>query len=334
MTVCILVLSVDEAPMLRWSLPAAMAQDPAAEVVVVDNASSDETGAVAAAEGARHLRLERRLSYAAAINEAIRRTAGDAVLLLNADCRLRPGFLAAALPRLDEPGVGSVAPKLVRARRAPARSPPGPPSAIATAEQIDTAAMVIDRRRKNGLVGHGRPARDYGRPAPVFGADGAAALYRRAVLAQCALDGGEVLDEDMELWASDADLAWRAQLLGWRSVYEPGAVADHVRTYSPSTRAQMSEAARRLQFRNRYLMMIKNETAAGLARDLPWIVTYEALALGHVLLRERHLLAGYRDAWRLRAGAWRRRTTIQARRRRLARPVRRAIPPFGVRAPE
>jgi GT2 family glycosyltransferase len=194
--------------------------------------------------------------------------------------------------------------------------------------------MVIDRRRKNGLVGHGRPAHTYGRPAAVFGADGAAALYRREVLASCMLDDGEVLDEDMELWASDADLAWRAQLLGWRSVYEPGAVAEHVRTYSPSTRDQMSEAARRLQFRNRYLMMIKNETAAGLARDLPWIVGYEVLALGHVLLRERHLLGGYRDAWRLRDGAWRRRAAVQARRRRLATPVRRAIPPFGLRASE
>jgi GT2 family glycosyltransferase len=323
--VCILLLSVDEAPMLRWSLPAAVAQEPAAEVIVVDNASSDETGALAARHGARHLRLERRLTYAAAINEAIRRTEGDAVLLLNADCRLRPGFLAAATARLAEPGVGSVAPKLLRAARWPGAGP---------TDEIDTAAMVIDRRRKNGLVGHGRPARAYERPAPVFGADGAAALYRREVLAACTLEDGEVLDEDMELWASDADLAWRAQLLGWRSVYEPAAVAEHVRTYSPSTRSQMSEAARRLQFRNRYLMMVKNETAAGLARDLPWIVAYEVLAIGHVLLRERHLLGGYRDAWRLREGAWRRRAAVQARRRRLATPVRRAIPPFGVRPPE
>jgi GT2 family glycosyltransferase len=186
--------------------------------------------------------------------------------------------------------------------------------------------MVVDRRRKNGLVGHGAPAAGFSRPAPVFGADGAAALYRRRTLEGCALDGREVLDEDMELWASDADLAWRAQLGGWRSVYEPRAVAEHVRTYSPSTRSMMSTEARRLQFRNRYLMMIKNETGSGLVHDLGWIAAYEALALGHVLLRERHLLAGYRDAWRLRAGARRRRRLVQAGRVK--------SPPFGVRAPE
>jgi GT2 family glycosyltransferase len=315
--VTVLILSVDEAPLLERSLPAAVAQDPRPDVVVIDNASSDATAEIAAAHGARHLRLEPRRSYAAAINEAIAQTGGDAVLLLNADCFLTPGFLAAATARLAAPGVGAIAPKLVRVAGPRGSAPLG---------QIDTAGMVIDRRRKNGLVGHGRPTGAYTRRAPAFGADGAAALYRRQTLTDCALGGREVLDEDMALWASDADLAWRAQLLGWSTVYEPAAVAEHVRTYSPSTRAQMSEADRRLQFRNRYLMILKNDTPAALLRDLPWVASYELLALGHALLRERHLLGGYREAWALRHGAWRRRRLVQSRRVRAA--------PFGLRAPE
>jgi len=315
----ILMLSVDEAAMLERSLPAAVAQP--AEVVVVDNASVDRTGELARMHGARLLRLESRLSYAAAINHGIANTEGDAVLLLNADCFLAPDFLAAALPRLRERGVGSVAPKLLRA--------PGPGRAGAGEDrlQIDAAGMVVDRRRKNGLVGHARRATSYATPCAVFGADGAAALYRRETLTDCALAGAEVLDPDMQLWASDADLAWRAQLLGWSSVYEPGAVAHHVRSYSPSTRAQMSEHDRRLQFRNRYLMMVKNETPRGLLRDGHLIALYELLALGHVLLRERHLLRAYAEAWRLLAGARRRRRQVQAK-RRVARP------PFGLRAVE
>ena len=116
---------------------------------------------------------------------------------------------------------------------------------------------------------------------------------------------------------------WRARLLGWRCAYEPRAVARHVRTYSPSTRSQASEAHRRLQFTNRYVMWIKNETAAGLRADWPRILLYEVLALGHVLLRERFLLGGYRDAWRALPAARRRRAQVQARRR-----VQR--PPFGL----
>jgi GT2 family glycosyltransferase len=325
----ILLLSVDEAPMLERSLPAAVTQEPAAEVVVVDNGCTDATAGLAERHGVRCLRIEPRVSYAAAINQAIAHTGGEAVLLLNADCFLRPGFLAAALPRLAEPGVGSVAPKLLRIDQgAGAGAPVAEIDAAAGAPvaEIDAAGMFVDRRRKNGLTGHGSPAERFAQAAPVFGADGAAALYRRQTLQDCALGGYEVLDEDMALWASDADLAWRAQLRGWRSVYEPGAVAAHIRTYSPSTRSRMSEEARRMQFRNRYLMILKNETGAGLARDLPWVASYEVLALGHVLLRERHLLAAYRDAWRLRSGARRRRVPVQA--------GLRSSPPFGLRAPE
>lgn len=76
------------------------------------------------------------------------------MLLLNADCVLEPGFLAAGRPHLETPDVGSVAPKLIRA---------------AAAGEIDTAAMVVDRRRKNGLVGHGLPRTSFARAAPAFG---------------------------------------------------------------------------------------------------------------------------------------------------------------------
>ncbi len=295
--------------MLEDSLPAALAQDPRPEVVVVDNASSDGTAALAA----RHLRLEQRVSYAAAINHAIAES-GEAVLLLNADCFLAPGFLSAALDRLSADGVGSVAPKPLRVA--------GPERPL---HEVDATGMFVDRRRKNGLTGFGSPETQFSAPGEVFGANGAAALYRRETLLDCALQGREVLDEDMALWASDVDLAWRAQLLGWSCGYEPRALAHHIRTYSPATRPWMSEQARRLQFRNRYLMMVKNETGAGLFRHAPIILGYEVLALGHVLLRERHLLAGYREAWRLLPAARGRRRLIQARRRR-------SLAPFGLRA--
>lgn len=153
---------------------------------------------------------------------------GTDVLLLNADCFVEPGFLAAATARLREPGVGSVAPRLVRALG------PAPEQRL---DALDAAGMTVDRRRKNGLVGHGRPALAHDLAGECFGADGAAVLYRRETLDQCTVHG-EVLDEDMERWASDVDLAWRARTLGWKCAYEPAAVAYHVRSYSPSTRPE------------------------------------------------------------------------------------------------
>ena len=71
--------------------------------------------------------------------------------------------------------MGAVAPKLLRARG------PRPADRL---DEIDAAGMVLDRRRKNGLVGHGRPDAEFatqvmrsvkaglppvGTPAPVKG---------------------------------------------------------------------------------------------------------------------------------------------------------------------
>lgn len=315
MSTSILLISQDRAHDMRYSLPAALAQ-PDAEVIVIDNASSDDTGAMARQSGAEHLRLDERVSWAAANNAGIAAAQGDAVLLLNADCFLEPDFLAAARPRLDEDEVGMVTPKLIRTGG-------GHPSDRLDA--IDCVGMVVDRRRKNNLAGHGRPSLAYDTASASFGPDGAAALYSRELLTDVAIDG-KPLDESFEKWAVDVDLAWRAQIFGWTGVYEPSAVAYHVRSYSPSTRAGMPESDRRVQFRNRYLMMVKNDTLQDLRGDLFRMAGYEIAAFGYALLRERHLLDGYAELRHLLPTARRQRREIQARRRLRGSP--RA--PFGL----
>jgi GT2 family glycosyltransferase len=314
-TTTILLISQDRAHDMRYSLPAALAQ-PDAEVIVVDNASSDETGAMAKQQGAEHLRLPSRVSWAAANNAGIAAAQGDAVLLLNADCFLEPDFLAQATPHLDKPRTGMVTPKLIRTSGGQATD---------RLDAIDCIGMVVDRRRKNNLAGHGRPSLAYDTASASFGPDGAAALYQRELLEDVAIDG-KALDETFEKWAVDVDLAWRAQILGWRGVYEPAAVAYHVRSYSPSTRAGMPERDRLVQFRNRYLMMVKNDTAQDLRGDMLRIAAYEIAAFGYALTRERHLLRGYAELRQLLPTARRPRLEIQARRRLRGSP--RA--PFGL----
>jgi GT2 family glycosyltransferase len=314
----VLVISTGEGDMLRHALPTALEQD-VHDVVVLDNGSEDSTSEVAAGLAVRTVRLDRRHSWPQAMNVALRSVEGDAVLFMQPDCFLTPGFVERASRRLREDGVGSVAPKLVRTLG---------PGLDQRLDAMDTAGMSLDRRRKNGLVGHGRPALAYDRPAEAFGADGAVALYRREVLDAVAVDG-QVIDEELEAWGSDADLAWRARLLGWRCAYEPEAVGYHVRTYSPSTRGRMPAWDRRVQFRNRYLMMIKNDPLESLLRDLPGILFYELLALGFALVREPHLLGGYLDVARLAPSMRRKRAILQRRRRERGAPP----PPYGLEPP-
>ena len=308
-------LSCNEAPLLEHAIAAGLAEQPD-ELYVVDNGSTDGTPELCARLGIECIALSPRVTYCEAMNVGIARATGGAVALLQADCFVQPGFKAAALASLQaDPLAGSVAPKLMRTT--------GPRPEDRT-QQMDAAGMVFDRRRKNGLVGHGRPASGYTTPGEVFGADGAGAVYRAVALRECAV-AGEVFDPDLERWASDADVAWRLRTLGWRSVFAPDARAYHVRTYSPSTRNTMPEASRQMQFRNRYLMMVKNDRLRDVLRDLPIIALYEILALGHVLLRERHLLAAYGQTLRLLPAARRRRAALR-RRRRASRP------PFGLEA--
>ncbi len=61
------------------------------EILVVDDASTDDTAAVAAAAGARVLRLPRRAGPAAARNHGARAARGEILLFVDADVVLRPG---------------------------------------------------------------------------------------------------------------------------------------------------------------------------------------------------------------------------------------------------
>jgi len=63
----------------------------------------------------------------------------------------------------------------------------------------------------------------------VFGASAAAALYRREMIADISEDG-RFFDPDFFTYREDADVAWRAQLLGWRCLYTAAPAGYHVRT--------------------------------------------------------------------------------------------------------
>lgn len=67
------------------------------EVIVVDDGSSDDTGALAAARGARVVRHAEGLGNGAAIKRGIREATGDWILMLDGDGQHPPGELPAML---------------------------------------------------------------------------------------------------------------------------------------------------------------------------------------------------------------------------------------------
>jgi hypothetical protein len=76
-------------------------------------------------------------------------------------------------------------------------------------------------------------------------------------------------------------------------------VARHVHEYALAPRGEKSRRATSLQFRNRYLLLAKNDSVGSLVRHLPFVVGYESALFVWAVLFERHLLSAYGDAARL-----------------------------------
>jgi GT2 family glycosyltransferase len=295
-------------------------------VVIFDNASTD-TGADLAARvmpAARIVRSPTNVGFAAGHNRAIALEPADVHVVLNPDCRLAPGFLEAAVGALEaDPSAGSVSGRLLRFR---SDAPDGGPLEELTDDVLDSTGMIGHRNRRVLDRAAERPARGTNlRNAYVFGASGAAAVYRRSMLEDVAVHG-EMFDESFFAFREDVDLAWRAQLLGWHCRYVPGALARHRRRVAPGRRRALPARINRISVANRWRMIAKNETAAGWVRDWWAIGARDVGVLAYALVREPRTIGAVLDVCRQasRLRAWRR--DIMRRRRA---PDREVIAWFG-----
>jgi hypothetical protein len=156
------------------------------------------------------------------------------VLTLNPDVLVEPGFLRALVEAGEtDPGTGTVCGKL-RAI--------GPGFVPLDSPRIDSTGIYFTPALRHFDRGWHEPDLDsYNQPEYVFGATAAAALYRRRMIEDVSIDGA-FFDPDFFVYREDADVAWRAQLLGWRCLYTPGALAYHVRTLNPWNRRSVPAA--------------------------------------------------------------------------------------------
>ena len=68
---------------------------PAAELLIVDNGSTDGAAELARARGARVIAMGRNAGFAAAVNRGIREAGHPLVAILNSDVELAPDYLVA-----------------------------------------------------------------------------------------------------------------------------------------------------------------------------------------------------------------------------------------------
>jgi GT2 family glycosyltransferase len=282
---------------------------PNLEVIVVDNASTDGTVDLLEpfADRCRIYYNDKNIGFAAAQNQAISLSSAEWVLTLNPDVLMLPNFIQNMVDAGNiDPKTGTVCGKLL--------------SILATfdlpeEQLVDSTGIYftpmlrhLDRGSQEVDQGH------YINFEYVFGATAAAALYRRTMIDDISIDG-EFFDPDFFVYREDADVAWRAQLLGWRCLYTPLARGYHVRNVLPGNRRALPPEINMHSVKNRFLMRIKNMTPDLYRRNWLSITGRDIVVLGACLLHERSSLKAFAYLGRNWRRVWAKRQLIMKRRK-------------------
>lgn len=247
------------------SLPAAL---PGVDygVIVVDNASVDDTCDVVARRADCRLLQAENLGYAAGINRGVsERPGASAYLVLNPDVRLAPGFARPALETLELPGTGIVAPRVIRAD--------GSLDLSLRREPTLLRALGLTKLGHPLFAEHVTDPSDYDEPQVVDWALGAVLL----VSGQChrALGGW---DESFFLYSEETDFCLRARDAGYLTRYDPRPQALHI-----GGQSGQDDRTHSLQIVNRVELFRRRHSAPavlaywflGILSELSW------LARGH-----------------------------------------------------
>jgi N-acetylglucosaminyl-diphospho-decaprenol L-rhamnosyltransferase len=212
--------SAEDLPACIASLPRAAAPHEL-ELLVVDNASRDDSAGVGRTLGAKVVESHRNLGYSRAANRGAAETAAPWLLVANPDTLLAPGSLARLVATAEaDPRIACIGPRL---------------------RNLDGSDYPTGRRFPSLLVGglHAllgpvwpdNPATrryhltdlDRTQPARVDWVSGACMLLRRS-----AFDAVGGFDGSYFMYFEDMDLCLRLARAGWKIVLEPRAIVEHV----------------------------------------------------------------------------------------------------------
>jgi len=248
------------------------------QIILVDNSGHLKSEAFDM-DGLTLMHPDKNLGYAGGSNLAFSLCHTNYILIMNPDVFLEVDFTARILTFLEqEHQMAACGGLLLRYDFTEDK----------TTNLIDSAGIVGSRSGRFWDRGQGSEWTHQYTSGTVFGVSGAAAFFRVEALRTVAVNG-EVFDEDMLAYKEDIDMAWRLRKGGWNSAILVEALAYHGRAAGGSDkgwrerwseRHRHSLTARRLAFKNQFLLLVKN----GNARDLDFFRTLLRQLLGVSLI--------------------------------------------------
>lgn len=190
------------------------------EVIVVDNASSDNAAQLVASDfpSVRLIASERNLGYAAGNNAAFAAASGEWLLTLNPDTEMTEGALDAAVSSLKaNPTMGALGAKLMDADGSVQASIRGFPGALGILGDLTGLSRLFP---KSKFGSYRLPAFDYESAGPAPQPMGTFLLFRRDALAAVgSID--KPFDESFPIFFNEVDLLYRLDRAGWGCCYDP-----------------------------------------------------------------------------------------------------------------
>lgn len=279
MHTAVVILNWNGAQMLRKYLPSVIKFSEGAEIIVADNASTDESMEVMRQDfpEVRTIVLDQNYGFAEGYNRALQQVEAEVYVLLNSDVEVTAHWLSPMLHYLEaHPECGACQPKLLQGYPDELASAPGSQATTAPRfEYAGAAGGFIDwlgypfcRGRVFGEVeeDHGQ----YDTTVPIFWASGAALVIR-------AKDWHEAGGLDARFFAhqEEIDLCWRLKARGREIVCCPQSVVYHL---GGGTLPQGNPRKTYLNFRNNLLLLYKNLPDSELRPILRWRKLLDAVA--------------------------------------------------------
>lgn len=301
------VISYNSAEDLPGCIESLKAEGGAGRILVIDNASSDDSVFRARAAGAELRENRENTGFAGGCNAGFAELADSCEFLafLNPDVRLLPGCLSSCVRSLrEDPEAGGIAPLLLR---------PG-------GELIDSAGQCLKARtlevedRGYGQAVEGFPLND----RPVLAACGALAVFRVQALLDVLEDSGPWAEAFFCFW-EDLELGWRLNNRGWKILFNPEARAIHRRGAGAGAgrgplRWRRPAHLEACILSNRWMTLIRHLHYRDFLRRIPVLLIWDKAVTGAGILRRpsllRHLLrrlALVLREWRMRKDRPRRR---------------------------